>query len=345
MKKKFFIYGGLYKTATEYLAQNYFDKLDKKKYEVFTYYKGGNKIFYHTFLDIIYSNLSLYNGKKIIFDFVSNIKKPNIVIQCAGFFAHRHNGHSDFNKRFLVLEEIFDKPNYIVILRNQSTSIRSQWQAGIKKRVKLPFEEYTNGDESFVKNQNILNCKEITNYKMFDYNLFLKPYIKLYNEKKNNRAIFLVYEELISNPNIFFKKLSNFINAEKLEFKISPNYHNKSNRLEETNLLAYIYFKKIHVLILNIIYQFFKIFRFLGFNLDIKPPYQNYKFEKTLNLFSLTYLNFLDKIIFKYFFKKKLQEYYLKKKDRIEEIKNFYKKYNSELEKNLNINLKKYDYY
>ena len=52
-----------------------------------------------------------------------------------------------------------------------------------KERVKLPFEEYTSGDEMFIKNQNILNCKEITNYKMFDYNLFLNPYINLYKKK------------------------------------------------------------------------------------------------------------------------------------------------------------------
>ena len=72
-EKNFFIYGGLYKTATEFLAQNYLEKLDKDKYEVFTFYKGSNQIFYHTFLKIIYSNMSLDHGK-IISDFVSNIK-------------------------------------------------------------------------------------------------------------------------------------------------------------------------------------------------------------------------------------------------------------------------------
>ena len=307
MKKNFFIYGGLYKTATEFLAQNYLEKLDKDKYEVFTFYKGSNQILYHTFLKIIYSNMSLDHGKKIISDFVSNIKKPNIIIQCAGFYAHRHNGHSDFHKRFEILEKIFNNPKYIVILRNQSTSIVSQWHAGIKKRVKLPFEEYTSGDEMFIKNQNILNCKEITNYKMFDYNLFLNPYINLYKKKKDDRATFLIYEELKSKPDDFFKKLNEFINVDKLDFKINLDYHNKSNPLEETNLLGFIFFKKIHVFVLTLIYQFYKIFKFLGFDVSIKPPYQNYKFEKILNSFSMLYLKFLDKLVFKFFFKEKIK--------------------------------------
>ena len=345
MKKNIFIYGGLYKTATEFLAQNYFNKLDKNKFETFTFYKGSNQIFYHTFLKILYSNLSLESGKKIISDHISKIQKPNIIIQSAGFYAHRHNGHSDFNKRFEILEKIFDKPKYIVIIRNQSTSILSQWQAGIKKRVKISLKEYTNGEENFIKKQNILNCKEITNYKMFDYNLFLDPYINLSNKKIDKRAEFLVYEELKSQPNIFFKKLNNFIGIDELKFKINLNYHNKSNPLEETNLLGFIYFKKIHVLILTFIYQFYKIFKFFGFNLDIKPPYQNYKFEKTLNSFSMIYLNFLDKVIFKYFFKNKLKSYYYDKENRIEEISNFYKSKNIELDKKLGLGLNKFNYY
>ena len=36
MDKKIFIYGGLYKTASVFLAENYFEKLDNSKFEVFT---------------------------------------------------------------------------------------------------------------------------------------------------------------------------------------------------------------------------------------------------------------------------------------------------------------------
>ncbi len=345
MQKKVFIYGGLYKTATEFIAENYIEKLDKEKFEVFTFYKGKNNIFYHTFLKVLYSDLSLDQGKKIISDIMSDIKKPNIIIQSSGFFGHRHNGHSDFNKRFDVMEKLFNNPKYIVVLRDQKTSIYSQWVAGIKKRVKISFDEYTSADESFVKKQNILNCKEITNYKMFDYGLFLNPYIELYKDKEKRRVIFLIYEELKSNPDIFFKKLSNFINVIDLKFKIDFSYKNKSNKLEETNLLGFILFKKTHVFILTLIYRIYIVFKFFGFDVNMKLPYQNYKFEKTLNSFSMIYLNFLDKVIFKFLFKKKLKVYYKNKINRIEEIGSFYKKKNMELDKKINLELNKFNYY
>ena len=345
MDKKIFIYGGLYKTASVFLAENYFEKLDNSKFEVFTSFEKKNYKFYITFLNIIYGDLTVEDGKKKILKLLENIKVPNVIIQSTGFFVHRYTGHADFQKRFDVLEKIFNKPNYIVILRNQKTSIYSQWHAGLKKRVKISFEDYTSGDKNFIKKQNLLNCKEITNFEMFDYNTILSPYINLYSSEKNNRVIFLVYEELKKDPNSFFNKLNSFLNIDNLNFKINFDYRNKSNPLEETNLLCFLLFKKSHVLILNLIYLLYKIFKSLGFKTDIKPPYKNYKFERTLNSFSMVYLNFLDKVFFKYFFKKKLHDYNKNKERRILEIKNFYVEKNMMLEKKLNLKLNKFDYY
>jgi hypothetical protein len=345
MKKKIFIYGGFYKTASEFLAEKYFENLDKEKFEVFSTTGQRNKKFYHIFLQIIYGNLKVEEGKKQIFELLKNVTKSNIVILSTGYYAHRYTGHADFQKRFNVLEEIFSQPNYIIILRDQKTSIYSQWHAGLKKRVKMSFEDYTNGDEDFLKKQNLLNCKEITNYKMFDYNKILSPYIGLYNEKDNKRVIFLIYEELKKTPDIFFNKLNNFLNIKDLNFKIDFNYINKSNPLEETNLLCFLYFKKIHIIFLNFIYIFFKIFKFLGFKTNIKPPFKNYKFERTLNPFSMVYLKFIDKMIFKIFFRKKIENYKKNKVNRIKEIEIFYANKNKDLEKKLNIKLDKFNYF
>ena len=322
MDKKVFIYGGLYKTASEFLAENYFEKLDSSKFEVFTSFQKKNYKFYNTFLSIIYGDLTVEDGKKKIFKLLENVKVPNVIIQSTGFFAHRYTGHFDFQKRYNLLEEIFNEPSYIVILRDQKTSVYSQWHASLKKRVKISFEDYTNGDENFLKKQNLLNCKEITNYKTFDYNIILSPYIDLYLKKKN-RVFFLVYEELKTEPKSFFNKLNNCLGVENLNFEINFGFKNKSNPLEETNLKCFLLFKKTHIVILNLIYLLYRLFKFLGFDTDIKPPYKNYKFERTLNSFSLVYLNFVDKIFFKYFFKRKLNEYKIKKEKRIIEIKKF----------------------
>ena len=345
MNKKIFIYGGLYKTASEFLAEKYFEKLDKNFFDVFSTFDKRNKKFYHTFLQIIYGDLNIEEGRKQIHEIIKDIQKPNIIILSTGFYAHRYTGHEDFQKRFDVLEKIFNKPNYIVILRDQKTSIYSQWHAGLKKRVKISFEDYTNGDENFIKKQNLLNCKEITNYKMFDYNKILIPYINLYNYKNNNRVVFLIYEELKKNPDSFFYKLNNFLQIEDLNFTIKFDYTNKTNPLEETNLLCFLFFKKTHVIIINLIYIFFKTFKLLGFKTDIKPPFKNYKFERTLNSFSMMYLSLLHNYIFKFFFKKKLKNYNESKTKRIEQIKSFYVTKNATLEKKLNIKLNKFDYF
>ena len=96
---------------------------------------------------------------------------------------------------------------------------------------------------------------------------------------------------------------------------------------------------------MNLLYIYFKILKIAGFDTNIKPPYKNYKFERTLNSISLKYLNFVEKVVFRYFFKEKNSEYEKKKEIRKIEIENFYKEKNEKLEKNLNLNLKKYKYF
>ena len=122
-----------------------------------------------------------------------------------------------------------------MILRNQKTSIYTQWHAGLKKRVKIPFDEYTNADMNFLKKQKLPNCKEITNYKCFDYNIILNSYIKLIKTDKE-RVIFLIYEELRCSPSSFLNKLNRFLNNEDIKFQIDYTFKNKTNPLEETNL-------------------------------------------------------------------------------------------------------------
>ena len=344
MSKNIYIYGGLYKTASEFLSEKYFEELDKIKFTIYSSYKKKNNFIYKNFLKIINGELSLNLGKKIMREYFNDILTPNILISSTGFFAHRYTAHHDVEKRFLIMEDIFDKPKYIIIIRNQLTSIYSQWHAGLKKRVKVSFKDYTDADINFLKSQKLPSCKELTNYRCFDYNQILKPYINLLNED-SKRVNFLIYEELKKNPSTFLNKINIFLTGESLKKEIDYTYKNKTNPLEETNLKCFLYFKNFHILILNLIYIFFKLFRFFGFNLNIKPPYKNYKFERTLNLFSLYYLNFVERYIFKFFYLKKNKSYHKSKVERLEDIKLFYKDKNFLLEKKIKTNLKKFDYY
>lgn len=344
MNKNIYIYGGLYKTASEFLSEKYFEELDKKRFTIYSSYKKKNNFIYSNFLKIVNGEISLNMGKKIIIEHLSDVSTPNILISSTGFYAHRYTAHHDVENRFFIMEEIFNKPKYIVIIRNQKTAIYSQWHAGLKKRVKISFKEYTDADMDFLKSQKLPDCKELTNYKCFDYNEVLKPYIKLLNND-SKRVNISIYEELKKTPLVFLNKINKFLIGQNLNTEIDYSYKNKTNLLEETNLKCFLYFKNLHIFILNIIYIFFKLFKFIGFKLDIKPPYKNYKFERTLNLFSLFYLSLIEKYLFKFFYLKKNKNYYVSKMKRLEEIKLFYKDKNFFLEKKIKINLKKFDYY
>ena len=74
----------------------------------------------------------------------------------------------------------------------------------------MTFSEYTDVDINFLSKQSLPHCKEVTNYRCFDYNQILKSYIKLLNQDKN-RLIFLIYEELKQDPKSFFNKLNIFL--------------------------------------------------------------------------------------------------------------------------------------
>jgi len=344
--RQIFIHGGVYKTASEYLALNYFQKLDSYEFVALTPSNKKVNEINKIFLEIIYDNLGKEEGKKQITNILKNYETQKIILQNTGFFGHRRNGHCDFKKRFDLMEYLFEKPNYIIILRNQQTAIHSQWHASIKKKVKLPFEKYTDGDINFVKKQNLLFSKEITNYKLFDYNEYLDPYIKLsmdFHESK--RVIFLAYEQIKQDQENFFSKINNFLNVKNVNFKINSGFYNKSNPLEEVNLFCFLNFKKTHVFILNIIFIIYKIFKFFGYDVNMKPPYINYKYERTLNLFSMIYLKFINNYVLNTIYKNKYEIYKKKKQERIEEIRKYYKDKNNNLERKLNLNLEKYNYF
>ena len=74
MNKKIFIYGGLYKTASEFLAEKYFEKLDKNFFDVFSTFDKRNKKFYHIFLQIIYGDLNIEEGRKQIHEIIKRFE-------------------------------------------------------------------------------------------------------------------------------------------------------------------------------------------------------------------------------------------------------------------------------
>ena len=49
MSKNIYIYGGLYKTASEFLSEKYFEELDKRNFTIYSSYKkkitSSTKIF------------------------------------------------------------------------------------------------------------------------------------------------------------------------------------------------------------------------------------------------------------------------------------------------------------
>ena len=106
-------------------------------------------------------------------------------------------------KRFKIMEDCFDKPNYIIAFRNQSSILKSSYFQSLRKGNKGSFVNYINKniDHFDLKKKN--SFLESTNYKCYDFNRIFKNYINI-----KSRTLFLNIDQKIRSK--FIKKFLTF---------------------------------------------------------------------------------------------------------------------------------------
>ena len=72
------------------------------------------------------------------------MEKKKLIISEESFFGHQSNCFSDVEKRFKIMEDCFDKPNYIIAFRNQSSLLKSSYLQSLRKGNQDSFVNYVN---------------------------------------------------------------------------------------------------------------------------------------------------------------------------------------------------------
>ena len=144
------------------------------------------------------------------------------------------------------MEDCFDKPNYIIAFRNQSSLLKSSYLQSLRKGNQDSFVNYVNKKIDDFNSQKKNTFFENTNYKCYDFNKIFKNYIDI-----KSRTLFLNIDQ--KNSQHIYKKIVNFLDLD--QDIVSDKILNKS---EKQNLYLNFFNK----------YFIFKILKLIFFNLD-----------------------------------------------------------------------------
>ena len=309
-KIKVYLHIGLYKCASTSIQNNLINKIKNKNIFTFTPSKKnfcdfilGKKVNKYDQI-FLYKNNIISIQKKIIELFKDISGEKKLIISEESFFGHQSNCFSDVEKRFKIMEDCFDKPNYIIAFRNQSSILKSSYFQSLRKGNKGSFVNYINKniDHFDLKKKN--SFLESTNYKCYDFNRIFKNYINI-----KSRTLFLNIDQ--KNSQQIYKKIFDFldINQDIASYKIL-------NKSVKQNLYLNFFNK----------YLIFKIIKLIFFNLD-NFFIKNKNRHAIENIF-ITNLIIIYKSIFKLF---KIESFKLHEQqinDKVFEIDNYFKSKN-----------------
>ena len=315
--KQYYLHIGFHKTGSKFIQKNILEKISSEEYYIITPSSKINQ----TILDFLKTkNPEL---KKNIFEYLKKIEKKKIIYSSEALFGFSMNGFKDKELRFKILEEIFEKPKYIIFFREPSEIIYSHYFQGLRGLYLFEdFIEYSTKDLQFLHNELPQRFAQGTNYKLFDYNELLKDYIKI-----KDRVSFINFDDFfVENPEKSLIKFQTFLG---LKLDLNLNYKEKTNPSQKKLIYFIFYNKYLHFKIIKIvILRFFLLL-------------SNFKILKKYN-FRHIIANTLQRVIifYNYFFKlinsKKLNEYEKKIKQHKEFIKSYhlqnYKKFLAEIE-------------
>ena len=285
-KKSFYLHLGMHKNASKFLQTYIFEKnkLGIPKCRVFTG-ESGVKIFVNLIEKVLRNKISIHKAKNLIKEYTKNYQ--NIIISQESLLGYHFDNFEDVEKKFIILEKLFNKPNYLIVYRDQAEFLFSLWTHKIRLGLKNDFKKFINcQDHNYNKGKR--SIKYLTDYKIYNYNKIFRPYIPL----ANKRAIFLNFERIKNKP-FFINKMKKFFSRKILKDKFDINHKvNVSRKFELIYFFCYKNFKIINSIVLNILRLVYFTLRL--FNLI---EVSNYK-QSHFNKISFIYFNMIKFIFF-----------------------------------------------
>tara|TARA_B100001063_G_scaffold172513_1_gene161630 strand:- start:279 stop:1223 length:945 start_codon:yes stop_codon:yes gene_type:complete len=302
MNKKIILHIGFYKTGSSFI-QSQLDLIKDNDCKIFSYNSPIIELI------LKYLKEPIDETKNEILNIIYNQKCKSILISSEGILGHQYFHFEDVPKRFQLLEELFNKPKYIIFFREPSSIIYSGYFHGLQKSYSLRFENYINKNENDLENRNFYNYfVRGLNYKIYDYNIILNDFLKIYD-----RVLFVEYEKFFKEKNE--NVLNNFIGT-----KIKFDWNKKVN-ISLKNLKYLEFYRKF------LIFKYFKIFW-----IKINKPFFKFKEARDISLRIVVLINFLVKFTPKEY----LDEIENKHQRILEQIKDFHSKNYYEFKNKLN---------
>ena len=264
-KKNIILHIGLHKTGSTFI-QKHLNLIKEDNHKIFAVKSG--------IVELILKYLKEQNDKlkEEILSIINKEECQNILISHEEIFEKPNVKFKNVSKRFKLLEELFNKPKYIIFFREPSSIIYSGYFQGLKKSHSLKFESFINENNNDLRNRNYYNYwVRGLDYKIYDYNHILRDYLKI-----QHRVLLIEYEKFFKekNENVF----NNFIGI-----NVKFNW----------NLRLNISLKNLSYLELYNKYLFFRLLKF--FWIRFNKPFYKYKSAKDVSLRVLALINFLVK--------------------------------------------------
>ena len=210
MRKKLYIHLGYPKTASTLMQNHILNKIPNINYMGFPF---ENSVIRNIINDIIFLDDSAFKKKlsiiekevfPLILDKKINLISHNLLMNCT--YLKSNNLSQGINR----LKLLFDNKKYdlklFYLLRSQSEFIPTFYCQFYRRLIKINSE--------WASYNKFINSMKNDDHKIFEnfkyYNVY--KYLKKLFEPKNLGLFF--YEDLKNNPNLFFKKLSIFLNKD-----------------------------------------------------------------------------------------------------------------------------------
>ena len=135
-----------------------------------------------------------------------------MIISHESLLGYHFYNFDDLKTNFNAMEKLFNKPNYLILFREQYEFLYSLWLHRVRKGIKKSFGEFVSNKK--IENYNIKKSKNfLTNYKVYDFNTIFEPYLQILRK----RAYFLNVKK-ISNEKYFNEIISLFVKKKMLGF-------------------------------------------------------------------------------------------------------------------------------
>lgn len=271
MRKKIIIHIGFPKTGTSFLQLHLFPNLN----DVYLLPTRDNPMG-----DLMYSQmyhaqnpllLDLNTIKEKIDTYIAKIKEQTIIISNENLVGCEYENFNDNKYISEILKYVFPNAKILLVFRRQDKYLNDLYLQMLRKRKCLRINRFLNfKDGRFNDYTKAIISKPNISIRTLDWNLFYRNYVNLFSREN---VLFLPYELLKENSELFIENIVNFIGTKKL-YPSTPNIiENRSY----SQLSAYV------ALILNYI------------PCSLPPVISKYIYRKILDSIFYKEANFINK--------------------------------------------------